>query len=256
MTSLEKAEAALNRRIERLRTNLHEAPSENARHFLAQSLVVCVGLGDALNDYVRAIGHYAQRRHGQLKQANDTLIVQHAALLQSGNELLTQWRANPTDRALRQEIDRAQREMATIQKTLRRGADSLQRALAPSMGIVDKLSVGLRRFGEADQSEALKRVVGTMVELGRELYLTQPDLPEKKVIDAAAWQKLADVEIDQAADFYAGYALAGYQILRVLEAMAMAVSENPPTSSSELNERANASLAVRLKAVTARFGTN
>jgi hypothetical protein len=255
MTPIEKAELALNRRLERLQANLRESTSESARRFLTQSLLMCVGLGDALSDYVRAIGHFAQRRHGELKEANDALIAQHAALLKSGNELLERLKASPNDRGVRQEIERAQREMAAIQKTLRRGADALQRSLAPSMGMVDQLSVAVRRFGEADEIEGLKRIVGTMVRLVRELFRAHPELPAEEIIDVAAWETSAGSEIDQAGDFYEAYALAGYQALRALDLMVMALTQAAPLTAEEAAQRANEAVATRVKAIAARFAT-
>lgn len=256
MTPIEKAETALNRRLERLQANLREATSEPARRFLAQSLVVCVGLGEALTDYVKMIGQFAQGRYGVLKQANDTLTAQHADLLKSGNDLLEQLKASPTDRILRKKIEVAQQSMEMIQKTLRRGANSLQRDLAPSMGMVDKLAVNVRRFGEADQLDALKRAIGMIVGHVRELYLAQPELPAKDIIDAAAWEKSAVAEIEQATDFYEAYALAGYQALRAVDVMTMAVSPTPPLTAEEATHRANESVAARLKAITARFAAS
>ena len=255
MTNIEKAEVALNRRLERLQANLREAKTESARRFLAQSLVVCVGLGEALTDYVKMIGQYAQGRYGELKQANTAMIAEHADLLKSGNALLEQLKLDPNDRILRKKIEVAQRAMETIQKTLRRGADSLQRDLAPSMGMVETLSASVRRFGEADQIEGLKRVTGAIVGHVRELYLAQRALPAKNIIDADAWEESAAIEISNASDFYEAYALAGYQALRAIDVMTMAVSENPPRTGEEATQRANESVAVRLKAITARFGT-
>jgi hypothetical protein len=163
---------------------------------------------------------------------------------------------SPDDRALRQAIERAQRDMAVIQKTLRRGADRLQRDLGPSMGMVDTLAVSLRRFGEADQVDSLKRAIGTILGNVREFYQAQPSLPAKDIIDADSWEKSSASEIDAAADFYEAYALAGYQAMRALEAMTMAVSEKPPETAGELANRADAAVASRLKAIAARFGTN
>ncbi|MEO7414061.1 MAG: hypothetical protein ABIZ81_11975 [Opitutaceae bacterium] len=256
MTSIEKAETALNRRLERLQANLRETTSETTRRFLTQSLVVCVGLGEALTDYLKMIGQYAQGRYGKLKQAHDSLTAEHADLLESGNELLARLKADPNDRLIRQDIERAQQAMAGIQKTLRRGADSLQRDLAPSMGIAEKLAVSVRRFGEADQLDALKRVIAMIVEHVRELYLAQPGLPAKGVIDAPAWEKSAVAEIQQASDFYEAYAMAGYQALRAIDVMTLAVSPTPPLTAEEANLRANESVAARVKAITARFATS
>lgn len=256
MTPIEKAEAALNNRLERLQANLREAKAEKARQFLAQSLVVCIGLGEALRDYVKTIGEYAQGRYGEIKQTNATLTAEHADLLKSGNELLERLKASPNDRSLRKEIELAQRAMAAIQKTLRRSANSLQSDLAPSMAMVEKIAVSIRRFGEADQPEALKRVIGTMVGHVQELYQAQPELPSKDIINAASWEKSAVIEIDQVSDFYEAYALTGYQALRALHVMTMAVSSTPPGTADEAARRASESVAARLKAVTARFANS
>src|SRR4051812_36813437 len=183
MNATEKAEVALNTRLDRLQANLRETSSDTARQFLFQSVVICVGLGEALTDYVKQIGEYAQARYSQLKQTQTTLTAEHAALLKSGNELLEQMKASPNDRGIRQQIETAKRDMEAIQKTLRRGADSLQRDLAPSMALVEELAVTVRRFGEAGEREELKRVLGTVVEQVGELYRKQPDLPSKNMID-------------------------------------------------------------------------
>ncbi|HEX2852245.1 MAG TPA: hypothetical protein VHO24_03325 [Opitutaceae bacterium] len=256
MTPIEKAEAALNHRLERLQANLREASSETARQFLFQSLVVCVGLGEAMTDYVRMIGQYAQGRYGEIKQENDTLTAQHADLLKSGNELLEQLKASPNDRIIRKKIEVAQQAMEGIQKILRRGANALQRDLAPSLGMVDKMAASVRRFGEADQIDALKRAAGMIVENARELYAAQPELPAKDIVDAAAWEKSAGSEIDRAADFHEAYARAGYQALLALDVMTMAVSPTPPQTAEEATRRATESVAARLKAVAVRFATS
>jgi hypothetical protein len=255
MTPIEKAETALNARLERLQANLREATSENARGFLFQSIVVCIGVGEALTDYVKMIGQYAQGRYGEIKQAQATLTAQHAEMLKAGTELLAEFKANPNDRILRKKIDAAQQGMESIQKTLRREANSLQRDLAPSMGMVDKIAVTVKRLAEADQLDGLKRVVGLAVEHVRELYHDQPELPAKDIIDAASWEKVAVAEIDQAADFYEAYARAGYQAMVALDAMTMAVSPTPPRTTEEVARRATASVASRLKAIAARFTT-
>jgi len=255
MNPTEKAEVALNTRLDRLQANLRETSSESARRFLFQSLVVCVGLGEALTDYVKKIGEYAQARYGQLKQTHTTLTAEHAVLLNTGNELLDRLKANPTDRTIRQEIDRAQRDMAAIQKTLRRGADSLQRDLAPSMSMVDELAVTVRRFGEAGERAELKRVLGTVVEHVRELYRTQPDLPSKNLIDTEAWGTSAVAEMEQTTDFYEAYASAGYQVVRAIEVMTMAVSLTPPSTAEEISAQANVAVATRLKAIAERLAT-
>lgn len=253
MTPIEKAESALNSRIERIQTKLREAESEAAQRFLFQSLVVCIGIGEALTDYVKMIGQYARGRHGELKQTYDNLTVQHADLLTSGKELLERLKANPTDRALRKEIEVAQRAMAAIQKTLRRGANALQRDVAPSTAMIDKLAVSIRRLGEADQLDALKRVITTVIGNVRELYRGQPTLESKDIIDTPAWEKTAVSEIDQASDFYEAYAHAGYQTMLALDAMTLAVSETPPRTGEEAINRANESVVARVKTITARF---
>jgi hypothetical protein len=253
MTPIEKAEQALNRRIDQLRANLREADAEPAQRFLFQSLVVCTGIGEALTDYIKMIGQYAQARHGELKEMQATLSAQHDDLLKSGNELLERLKASPNDRAIRKEIELMQQNMATIQKTLRRGANSLQRDVAPSVGMIDKLAVSIRRLGEADQPGALKRVIKMVVGHVGELYRAHPALPEKEIIDAAAWEQSATAEIDQATDFYDAFARAAYQAMLALAVMTMAVSPLPPRTAEEATSRANESVAKRLTAITARF---
>jgi hypothetical protein len=253
MTPIEKAENALNTRLERLQANLHEAQTESARRFLVQSLVVCVGLGEALTDYVKMIGQYAQGRYGEIKEAQASLTAQHAELLKSGNELLEQLKGAPNDRILRKKIDVAQQAMASIQKTLRREANSLQRDLAPSMAMVDQIAASIRRLGEADEKGALKRAIETVVEHAHELYQAHPKLPAKDVVDAASWEKAAASGIDEATDFHEAYAHAGYQALLALEVMTMAVSPTPPRTGDEALQRAKESVDARLKAIAVRF---
>jgi len=256
MNPTEKADIALNTRLDRLQANLRETSSDTARRFLFQSLVVCVGLGEALTDYVKTIGEYAQARYGQLKQTHTALSAEHAALLTSGNELLERLKANPGDPTVRHAIERAQRDMAAIQKNLRRGADSLQRDLAPSMAMVDELALTVRRFGEAGEREELKRVLESVVEHVRELYRTQPSLPSKNLIDTASWGKSAVSEMEQTTDFYEAYASAGYQVVRAMEVMTIAVSPTPPATADEISARANAAVATRLKAIAERLAAD
>lgn len=256
MTPIEKAETALNSRIGRLQANLREAKTETAQRFLFQSIVVCIGIGEALTDYVKAIGQFARGRHGELKQEQATLTAQHADLLKSGNELLERLKANPSDRALRKEIEGLQRNMAAIQKTLRRGANALQRETAPSMAMIDKLAVSIRRLCEADQLDALKRVIKMVVEHVHELYLAQRTLESKQIIDTPSWEKTAVAEIDQATDFHQAYAHAGYQAILALETMTLAVADTPPRTAEEAIHRASESVAARLKTITARFTTS
>ncbi|HEY1109032.1 MAG TPA: hypothetical protein VGE76_10380, partial [Opitutaceae bacterium] len=149
MTPTEKAEAALNTRVAAIQAHLRTAQSEAAQQSLFQALLVCFAIGEALTDYVRSIGEYAQGRHGELKQVQASLTAQHATLLETGNQLLAQFKAAPTDKALRKELDRTQRAMETIQKTLRRGAYALQGEVAPGMALIDKVALTIRRFGEA-----------------------------------------------------------------------------------------------------------
>lgn len=256
MTPIEKAEIALNQRLERLQANLADTTSEIARRLLLQALVVSVGLGEALTDYVKRIGQYAQGRYGELKQANADLTARHADLLKSGNELLERLKMNPTDRVILKDIERAQQGMASIQKTLRRGANALQRDLAPSMGTIDELATSIRRFAEADDIKALRRVIAPIVGEVRALYLAQPELPAKNIIDVSVWEKSAVAEIDQATDFHEAYARAGYQVMLALDIMTMAVSPAPPRTTEEATQRATTSVAGRLKAITARFAAN
>lgn len=256
MTPHEKAVNAINTRLERLQANLREAKVESAQRFLFQSIVVLIAVAEALNDYIKRVGEYAKRRHGEVKHTNEALDAQHAEWLKSGKELLEKLKANPTDRAIRKEIERAQESMAAIQKTMRRGANALQRDLAPSLATIDEMAVSVRRLSEADQSDALKRLLRSVVEQVKELYAAQPALPAlpaKDAIDAVAWEKSAVAEIDQAADFYDGYARAGYQVILAIEWMAMAVSENPPRAAEDATQRANEAVAARLKETAARL---
>jgi hypothetical protein len=192
MSPHEKAVNAINHRLERLQANLRDARTESAQQFLFQSLVVTLGLSETLSDYIRSVGQYAQRRHGAFKQTTATDGARHAALLQSGQEMLAQLKANPSDAALRKEIARAQQEMEAIQKELRRGAFSLQRELALSVALVDKLSESIRRFCEADDAEALRRPLKELIGCTRELYAgLEPTRPLKEIIDTTAWENSA-----------------------------------------------------------------
>jgi hypothetical protein len=253
MTPHEKAVNAANARLERLQANLSAAKAESARQFLVQSLVVTVGVAEALNDYAEMVGAYAERRHANVKQANEPLGGQHADLLRSGKELLEKLKANPTDRSIHKEIELVQQKMAGLQKTLRRAANALQRELAPGLAMIDQMAVSVRRLVEADQSDALKRVLKTIVGQVRELYATQPELPAKDVIEAAAWEASILAEIEQAAGFYDAYARSGYQATLALELTTMAVSEAPPRTAEEATQRANEAAAARLKEITTRI---
>jgi hypothetical protein len=253
MTPTEKAENALNARIAQIQTVLRETKSETAQRLLFQSLVVCIGIGESLTDYVKAIGQYAQARHGELKQEHTTLTAKHAELLKSGNELLERLKADPRDRIVLKEIETTQQSMAAIQKNLRRGANALQREVAPSIAMIDKLALTIRKVAEADQLDALKRATKMVVENARELYQAHPTLPAKDLIDAASWEKSALAEIDQATDFHEAYARTGYQTMIALEVMTLAVSATPPHTAEEVIGRANDAVGSRLKTITARF---
>lgn len=253
MTPIEKAEAALNTRVATIQTHLGTAQSESAQQSLFQALLVCFAIGEALTDYVRSIGEYAQSRHGELKQVQANLTAQHATLLETGNQLLAQFKANPTDKAIRKEIERTKRNMETIQKTLRKGAYALQGEVAPGMALIDKVALTIRRFGEADQIEALKRVIKLMVEHANELYRAQPGLPNRGIIDAPVWEKAALAGIDQAVELQEAYARAGYQVLLALDVMRMALSPTPPKNTEEATARATEAIAARLKATAGRF---
>src|ERR1041385_8559844 len=111
MTPHEKSVPAVNRPLARLQANLREAQEESAQRFLIQAVVVTLALADAFNSYIKAVGQYAQRRHGELKESSATLAAQHADLLKSGQELLEKLKATPTDKALRKEIERVQTAM-------------------------------------------------------------------------------------------------------------------------------------------------
>lgn len=252
MTPHEKAVNAINHRLERLQANLREAKAESAQRFLFQSLLVTIGFAEALNDYAASVGRYARRRHAELKRSNESLTAEHATLLKSGQELLGKLKANPTDRTLRKEIEVAQRAMEKIQKEVRRGANALQRELAPSVGLVDQIAASLRRLAEADQRDALQRVLGAMITQVAELYAAQPTLT-KDLVNAPAWEETAAAEIAGAADFHDAYARTGYQATLALELMILALSETPPATAADATQRANDAAAARIKQITARF---
>lgn len=253
MTPHEKAVTAINTRLERLQANLREAKAEALQRFLFQSLVVTLAVAEALNDYIRQVGEYAQRRHAQVKQATEALGAQHAALLKSGQELLEQLKANPNDRAIRKEIEATQQKMAAVQKSLRRDTNALQRELAPSLALIDEMAITVRRFSEADHNDALKRVVKAAVSQTKELFASHPALPSSGVIDAVTWEASAVTEIERAVDFYEAYARAGSQATLALELMILALTENPPDNAEAAAQRSNDALAQRLKEITVRF---
>jgi hypothetical protein len=253
VTPIEKAEAALNRQIDRIHANLLAAPTEQARQFLVQSLVVSVAIGEALQDYVKAIGEFAQSRHGALKVQHATLGAEHDALLKEGQALLERFKTNPGDQPIRKAIEQAQKSMASIQKTLRRGADALKRDVAPSMALIDELAVSLKHFGEAEHIDGMKRAIKSVIGHAGELYRRQPTLPAKGIIDLDAWEESAEAEIGQATDYFEAYAAAGYQAMLALEVMTLALSVAPPESAESATLGANEAAARRITAVTTRL---
>lgn len=253
MTPHEKAVNAVNARLERLQSALRDAKADTAQRLLLQALVVTLGVAEALTDYIREVGKFAERRHAELKQASQALGAEHTELLKSGQELLEKLKANPTDRALRKEIERAQTSMAAVQKSVRRGANALQRDVTPGLAAIDRMSESVRRLAEAEQGDALKRVLKATVGHVRDLYAAQPALPARNLVDAAAWEKAAAAEIEQAAGFVDAYARTGYQAALALAWMTLAVSENPPTTADDASRRANEAVAARIKEIAARF---
>jgi len=256
MTPIEKAETALNTRISELQAKLPEASSETAQKSLFQSLVACIGIGEALTDYVRMIGQFANARHGELKQIHGTLTARHAELLKAGQELLERLKANPSDRALRKEIEAVQTAMAAIQTKLKRGANALQRDTAPGIAMLDPLALGVRQLAEAGHLDTLKRAIKTIVGTVDEFYHAQPSLPAKDIIDAPAWEKSAVSEIEQASDSHGAYTRAAYHAMLGLDTMTMALSDAPARTADEAISRAQKSVATRVQAITARFTTS
>ncbi len=122
--------------------------------------------------------------------------------------------------------------------------------------MIDTLALSLRRLAEADQFDALQRVIKLIVGHARELHLAHPALPDKHIIDAATWEKSAVSEIDQATDFHEAYARAGSQVMLALDVMTMAVSPTPPQTSEEAIHRAGESVVARIKTITTRFTTS
>jgi putative component of toxin-antitoxin plasmid stabilization module len=250
MTPHEKAVHAINARLERLQANLREAGTETARQFLFQSIIVTIGLSEALNDYVRTMGAYAQRRHGQLKQENDALAAQHDEWMKIGAEWLEKFKASPADKSIRKEIERAQKNMAHVQKSMRRAADTLRRELGPGLAVIDEAAVSIRRLCEATDAPGLKRVVRELIEHVRSLYAATAN---QKLIAAPAWEEAAFSAIDQAVEFHDAYARSGHQAALALELMAEIWSESPPQNPAELIQRADAATAKRLREIAQRF---
>lgn len=255
MTPMEKAEHALNGRIEQLQARLQETTSDVTRRYLIQAIVVCIGMGEAITDYVKTIEQYAKIRYGELKQDQATLTAQHADLLTSGNELLERLKTNPMDRVLRQEIEGVKREMAAIQKTLRRKGDALEREVSPAMGLIDGLATNVGRLCKAEERSELRRAIKTMISHVQDLYRAHPTLPSNGIIDASSWEKSAFSALEEATDFYDCHARAGFQAMLVVEVMAMAVSQTPPQTAEEATQRANEAAALRVTKIAERFAT-
>jgi hypothetical protein len=255
MSPYEKAVAALNARLERLQASLAAATTEAARQTAFQSIIVTLGLGEALNDYLTQVRDFAQRRHAELKSTNESLTVRHAELLEGGKQLLEQLKANPTDREIRKQIDAAQQHMAAIQKMLRRGTNALQREVAPSVATIDTIEDTVRRFVEAGDREVLHRVLTGLVGQVRELYATHPTVPAADLIDGETWEKSIASELEQAAGPEDAYGRGGYQALLALELMALAVSAQPPGTAGEALTRGTEAVAGRLKTITERFAS-
>jgi hypothetical protein len=253
MSPYEKAVAALNARLERLQATLSAATIETARQAAFQCIVVTLGLGEALNEYLTTVRDYAQRRHDELKETNDSLATRHAELLESGKQMLEQLKANPTDREIRRQIDVAQQNMAAIQKMVRRGTNALQRDVAPSVATIDPIADTVRRFVEATDRDDLGRVLRTLIGQVSELYATHPTITARDLIDTNAWEKTIESELDQASGPDDSYARAGYQALLAIGLMIFAVSENPPKAAAEAFSRGTEGVATRLKGITARF---
>lgn len=253
MSPIEKAESALNTRVATLQANLRAAGATSAQPALFQALLVCLAVGDSLADYVRAVNEHAQARHAELKRVEGELTAQHLALLQAGSQLLEQLKVNPGDKAVRQEIERTKRSMEGVQQKLRRGSYALRNDLAPGIAMIDQVALTIRRFGEADQLEVLKRAVRAMIAHAAELYRSQPGLTARDIVDADEWEPAAVAGIDQATEFQEAYARAGYQTLLALKLLAMALSPTPPETTAEATSRATAAIAERLKATATRI---
>ena len=251
MTPHEKAVDAINVRLERLQANLREAQGEVARRFLFQSVVVTIAIAEALGDYVKAVGANAERRFGTVKQKNEILGSRHNELLQSGQQLLEKLKVDPTNQSVRSEIEQVKREMAAVQKDIRRDANALQRELAPTLAMIDEMSMAIRRFTEADEEGALKRQISAVIGHVRNLYAAQSVPLAPDVV--TSWEAAAVSELDQGTEYHDAYARAGHQVTLALEWLIMAVSENPPSGADEAVQRANEAVGRRLKEITARI---
>ena len=250
---MEKAERALNGRIEQLQTGLEQATSEATRRHQLHAMVVCVGLGEAITDYVRSIEQYAKSRYTELKEEQTALTAEHAHQLKSGKELLERLKTDPTDRTLRKEIEAAQRSMELIQKALRKKADALQREVSPAIRLIDELADSLRRLCDAEEKSDLKRALKLIIAHVQELYQAHPSLPSEGIINPTAWEEAAAASLNDASDFYDAHARAGFQALVAVEVMPMAVSQSPPGTAEEATQRANEAVTARVRRITERF---
>jgi hypothetical protein len=256
MTPIEKAERALNLKIEEMQARIQAAGSDKPRPDLVQGLLIWASLGETITEYVGAISNYAKLRHAELKEKQVTLIAEHDNFLKSGQEQLERLKGNPADSAIRQEIKQTQRSMEAIQKTLRRGAATLQSEVNPSIRILDTLADHIRRLCESEDKAEIKRWTKAIVQQPEELYRAHPALPTKGIIDTSSWEKSASNAIDEAGDFLEAQSRAGFQSMLALEIMIMAISPNPPESSEESTERANAAVALRTNKLMARLAGN
>jgi hypothetical protein len=253
MTSIERAERALNLKIEQMQARIQGASGDKPRPDLVQGLLIWAGLGDAITEYVAAISNYAKGRHAELKAKQVTLVAEHDGLLKIGQEQLERLKAHPADPAIRKEIKQTQRSMEAIQKTLRRGAASLQNEVNPSVRIFDTIADHVRRLCESEDKAEIKRWTKAIVQQPEALYRAHPALPSKGVIDTASWEKSASIAIDEASDFQEAQSRAGFQAMIALEVMIMALSPTPPESTEEATTRANAAAAARTKKLMARL---
>lgn len=253
MALMEQAEKALNARIQDFQTKLQAADAGPLRDSLVQAIVVYAGIGEAISAYVQSINQYATARFGELKTAQGTLTTEHAELLKSGHALLEELKLRPTDRALRKEIERTQRKMETLQKTLRRGADALQREISPGVRSLDELAAALRQLAEAEDTAKLRRAVHSMLAVARDRYHSGDHPPGNGVSPVAAWERGAVEAVENATNFYAAHARAGTHAILVTELLSAAMRVTPPETLDAGLQEAHAAVARRLAAVAERF---
>ncbi len=253
MSPIEKAEQALNAQIEQVQARLKAASLTQPRPDLVQGVLVWAGLGETITQYVASIGEYARKRHGELKQIQLSLTVQHDELLKSGNEMLVRLKDDPSDRVVQKAIGEAQRAMETIQKTLRRGAATLQKEVNPCIRSIDTVAENIYRLCESKDRDRMKRWTKAIVREPEELYRAHPALPAKAMIDTASWERSAAIAIDEAPTFFEAQARAAFQAMIALEIMILGISMEPPRSPGEATERANAGVSLRLKKIMQRL---